>query len=79
LILLLGLAACFAALRRRITTFAEEILILRGKREGLPAIAAHELLIFSHISLSSVYQVCATFDFPSNFAVLPQPLANAVD
>jgi hypothetical protein len=52
LLVLLGLAARFAALRRRITALAEEILILRCKREGLPTIAALELLIFSHISLS---------------------------
>ena len=58
LFVLLGLAARFAALRRRITTFAEEFLILGGKRECLPAIAAHELLIFSHISLSSMLLVC---------------------
>lgn len=57
LLVLLGLAAWLAALGRRITTLAEELLIFSRKREGLPAIAAHELLIFSHISLSSVLQV----------------------
>jgi hypothetical protein len=79
LFVLLGLAARFAAFRRRITTFAEELLILSRKREGLPAIAAHELLIFSHKSLSSVLQVCAAFEVPPNFAVLPQSPAIAVD
>jgi hypothetical protein len=73
------LPARFAALRRRITTFAEEFLILGGKRECLPAIAAHELLIFSHISLSSMLLVCSAFEKPSNFAVLPRPLAFAAD
>jgi len=62
LFVLLGLAACLAALRRRIAAFAEERLIVGGKREGLPAIAAHELLIFSHISLSSMLQVCAALN-----------------
>jgi len=79
LFVLLGLAARFAALRRRITAFAEESLILSRKREGLPAIAAHELLIFSHISLSSVIQVCAALEIPSNFARLRRSLAIAAD
>jgi hypothetical protein len=61
LFVLLGLTARFAALRRRITTLAEKFLVLRGKRERLPAIAAHELLIFSHISLSSILLVCSAF------------------
>jgi hypothetical protein len=59
LFVLLGLAACFAALRRWKTTFAEEVLIVSRKREWLPAIATHELLIFSHISLSFMLQVGA--------------------
>lgn len=59
LFVLLSLAACFTALRRRITTFAEELLILGSKRERLPAIAANELLIFSHMPLSLMLQVCA--------------------
>jgi hypothetical protein len=62
LLVLLRLAACLAALRRRITTFAEELLILSSECEVLPAIAANELLIFSHISLSSILQVCAALD-----------------
>jgi hypothetical protein len=33
LLILLGLAACFAALRRRITAIPEELLILGRKRE----------------------------------------------
>ena len=33
LLVLLGLAACFAALRRRIAPLAEKLLILSGKRE----------------------------------------------
>ena len=56
-----GLTACFTALRRRITTFTEELLILARKREYLPAIAAGELLISSHRFLSSMLQVCAAF------------------
>jgi hypothetical protein len=77
LIVLLGLATGFAALGRRIATLAEEFLILRGKREGLPAIAAHELLIFSHISLSSILQVFAAFEIPPDLAVLPGRFAIA--
>jgi hypothetical protein len=73
LFLFLGLAARFAALGRRITTFAEELLILSRKREGLPAIAAHELLIFSHISLSYLLQVCVTVD------LLPRSLTIVAD
>jgi hypothetical protein len=69
LFVLLGLPARFAALRRRITTLAEELLILRSKRECLPAIAAHELLIFSHISLSSMLQCVLRSKYHSNFAV----------
>jgi TRAP-type C4-dicarboxylate transport system permease large subunit len=61
LFVFLGLAASFAALGRRITTLAEEFLIFGRKREGLPAVTADELLIFSHISLSSMLQVCAAF------------------
>jgi len=64
LLVLLGLAACFAALGRGVTTIAKELLILGRKREGLPAIAAHELLIFSHISLSSMHSVSAAFQVP---------------
>jgi hypothetical protein len=64
LFVLLCLAACFTALRCRITSFAEELLILGRKREGLPAIAANELLIFSHVSLSSMIQVSAAFEKP---------------
>jgi hypothetical protein len=79
LLVLLGLTARFAALRRRITTLAEEFLVLSGKRECLPAIAAHELLIFSHISPSSMLLVCSAFKKPSNVAVLPRPLAFAAD
>jgi hypothetical protein len=79
LFVLLGLAAWFAALRRGITTITEELLILGRKREGLPAIAAHELLIFSHISLSSMHSVSAAFEIPSNFAGLPRPQAIATD
>ncbi|MFZ0305406.1 MAG: hypothetical protein WAL75_22140 [Terracidiphilus sp.] len=71
LFVLLCLATRLAALRRRIATFAEEILILSGKREGLPAIAAHKLLIFSHNSLSSINPVCAALD------VLPRSLTTA--
>ena len=78
LFVLLGLAAWFAALRRRITAIAEEFLILCRKREGLPAIAAHELLISSHKSLSSVLLVCAAFEIP-DFPALPRALALAVD
>jgi hypothetical protein len=37
------------------------------------------LLIFSHISLSSMLQVCSAFEKPSNFARLPRPLAYAAD
>jgi hypothetical protein len=73
LFVFLGLAARFAALGRRIAPFAEELLILARKREGLPAIAAHELLIFSHISLSYLLQVSAAPD------VLPRSLPIAVD
>jgi hypothetical protein len=73
LLVLLSLAACLAALWRRIASLAEEVLILSGKRESLPAIAAHELLIFSHISLSSMLLVCATLD------VLPRSLTIASD
>ena len=68
LFVLLGLPACFAALRRRITAFAEEFLILSRKCERLPAITAHELLIFSHRSLSFVFQVCAAFEVASILA-----------
>jgi hypothetical protein len=50
----LGLTARFAALRRRITTFVEELLILGAKSKGLSAIAAHELLISNHLFLSSM-------------------------
>jgi hypothetical protein len=53
LFVLLSLAACLAALRRRIPAITEEFLILCSKCEGLPAIAAHQLLIFSHKSLSN--------------------------
>jgi hypothetical protein len=53
LFLFFGLTAWFAALRGRVTMLPEKILIVAGKRESLPAIAAHELLIFSHMSLSS--------------------------
>jgi hypothetical protein len=79
LFVFLGLAARFAAFRRRITALPEKLLILRRKREGLPAIAAHELLIFSHISLSSLLQLCDAFEIPPNLAVLPRSLAFAVD
>jgi hypothetical protein len=72
LLVLLGLAARFTALRRRITTLAEELLILGGKREGLPTIAAHKLLIFSHISLSYMFHVSAALE------VLPRSLTFAV-
>jgi len=68
---LLGLAACFAALRCRITTFHKERLILGRKRECLPTIAAHELLICGHISLSSMLPVSAAFEKPSNSVPLP--------
>lgn len=53
----LGLTASLTALRRRITTFAEELLVLGGKTKGLSAIAAHELLISSHRFLSSMLLV----------------------
>jgi hypothetical protein len=56
LFLFLGLAAWFAALRGRVTMLPEKILIVASKRECLPAIAAHELLIFSHISLSFIVE-----------------------
>jgi hypothetical protein len=79
LFVLLGLTARFATLRRRITTLAEKFLVLRGKRERLPAIAAHELLIFSHISLSSMLLVCSAFEKPPNFALLPWAPAFAAD
>jgi hypothetical protein len=79
LFVFLGLTARFAALRRRITTLAEEFLILRSECERLPAIAAHELLIFSHISLSSMLQVNAALEIPSNSVVLSRSLAIAVD
>ncbi len=59
LLVLLGLAAGLAAFRRRVSALTEEILILRRKCEGLPAIATEELLIFSHISLSLMLQLCA--------------------
>jgi hypothetical protein len=59
LLVLLGLTARSAALRCRITTIAEEFLILGGKSKSLPAIAADELLILSHISLSSLLQMRA--------------------
>jgi hypothetical protein len=62
LFVLLRLAACFAPLGRRITTLAEELLVLSGKRERLPAVTANELLIFSHISLSFMLQVSAALD-----------------
>jgi len=79
LFLFLGLAARFAALGRRITTIAEELLIFRSKCERLPAITAHELLIFSHISLSSILRVCAAFEIPSSFAVLRRSPVIAVE
>lgn len=59
LFVFLGLAARLAALRSRVTTIAEEFLVLRTKREGLSTIAANELLIFSHMPLSLMLQVCA--------------------
>jgi hypothetical protein len=62
LFLLFGGAAWFAALGRRITMFPEKVLIVRGKRECLPAIAAHELLIFSHKSLSSILSCVCVAD-----------------
>jgi hypothetical protein len=63
LFVFLGLAARFTPLGRRISAFPEELLILSRKREGLPAIATHELLIFSHISLSMMLQVFPALDF----------------
>jgi hypothetical protein len=79
LFVLLGLTACLATLRRRITAIAEELLILGSKCECLSAIAAHELLISSHKSLSSMHQVSAAFEIPSNFAVVSRSIAVAVD
>jgi hypothetical protein len=79
LFVLLGLPARFAALRRRITTLAEKFLILCGKRECLPAIAAHELLIFSHISLSSMLQCVLRWKYHRTLAVLHRSLTIAAD
>jgi hypothetical protein len=80
LLVLLRLAACFAALGRRIATFAEEVLIFCGKRECLPAIAAHKLLIFSHISLSSMLQLSAAFDVLSrSFTITTDPLQSPLN
>jgi hypothetical protein len=80
LFVLLGLTAGLAALGRRITTFAEEVLILSGKRECLPAIAAHKLLIFSHISLSSMLQLSATFNVSSrSLTITTDPLQSPLN
>jgi len=54
LFILLCLTAWFAALGRRVTAFAEKILVFAGKRECLSAVATHELQILSHMFLSSL-------------------------
>lgn len=51
LLVFLCLTAGFAAFGTRITTFTKELLFLAGKREFLPAVAAHQLEV-SHGFLS---------------------------
>jgi hypothetical protein len=61
LLVLLCLAAWLAPLGRRVTAVAKKLLVVGGKREYLSTVAASELQIVSHISLSFLFLLRAAF------------------